>query len=67
MEQKALTFGDDCINKNAFHKNERPINTDEVDIRRIVLSSKYSYGNNSSFKYFIGYINIGNIFQHHYG
>ena len=26
MEQKALIFGEDCINKNAFHKNKRPIN-----------------------------------------
>ena len=59
MEQKALIFDEDCINKNAFHKNKRPINIDEVDIRRIVLSSKHSYGNKSSSKYFIGYINNG--------
>ena len=26
MEQKALIFGEDCINKNAFHKNKIPIN-----------------------------------------
>ena len=62
MEQKALIFGEDCINKNTFHKNKRPINIDEVDIRRIVLSSKHSYGNKVSFKYFIGYINNVNAF-----
>ena len=62
MEQKALIFGKDCIDKNAFHKNKRPINIDELDIRRIVLSSKDSYGNKGSFKYFTGYINIDNIF-----
>ena len=62
MEQKALIFGEDFINKNAFHKNKRPINIDEVDIRRIVLSSKHSYGNKGSFKYFIGYINNSNAF-----
>ena len=45
MEQKALNFGEDCINKNAFHKNKRPINIKEVDIKRIVLSSKHSYDN----------------------
>ena len=61
MEQNTLIFGEDCINKNAFHKNKRPINIDEVDIKRIVLSSKHSYGNRDSFKYFIGYIDIGNI------
>ena len=38
MEQKALIFGEDCINQNAFLKNKRPINIDEVDIGRIVLS-----------------------------
>ena len=62
MEQKVFIFGEDCINKNTFHKNKRPIGIDKVDVRRIVLSSKYSYGNKGSFKYFIGYIYIGNVF-----
>ena len=39
MEQKTLTFGEDCINKNTFHKNKRAIIIDEVDIKRVVLSS----------------------------
>ena len=56
MEHIALVFGEYFINRNAFHKNKRPISIDEVDIRRIVLSSKHSYGNKGSFKYFIGYI-----------
>ena len=59
MEQKALIFGKNCINKNAFHKNKRPIDIDEVDIKIIVLSGKHSYDNKGSFKYFIGYINVG--------
>ena len=54
MEQKTLVFGKQCINKNAFHKNERPIGIDKVDIRRIVLPKKDSYGKKGSFKYFIG-------------
>ena len=37
MEQKGLIFGEDCVNKNALHKNGKPINIDEVDITRIVL------------------------------
>ena len=52
MEQKALFFGEDCINKNIFHKNKRPINTGEVNIKRIMLSSKHSYDNKGSFKCF---------------
>ena len=41
MGQKALISGENCINKNAFHKNGRPISIDKVDIRRIVLSNKF--------------------------
>ena len=57
MEQKVLILGEDWINKNAFYKNGKPISINKIDIRRIVLSSKHSYGNKGSFKYFIGYIN----------
>ena len=58
-----MIFGEDCIYKNiVFHKNKRPIKIDEVDVRRIVLSSKHSYGNKGSFKYFIGCINNANAF-----
>ena len=32
MEQNALIFGEDCINKNTFHKSKRTINIDEVNI-----------------------------------
>ena len=46
-----------------FHKYKKPITIDEVDIKKIVLSSKESYGNKCAFKYFIGYISndYGNI------
>ena len=40
MEQKVLIFGEDYINKAAFHKIKRPSNIDEVDIRRTVLPIK---------------------------
>ena len=63
MEQKALIFGEDCINKNAFLKNKRPINIDEVDIGRIVLSKKYSNSNKGLLKYFTGYIQEGRVFS----
>ena len=41
MEQKVLIFGEDRINRNDFDKDKRPFNIDEVDIRRIVLSSNH--------------------------
>ena len=40
MEQNSSFIGKQCINKNTFHKNTRPIVTDKVDVRRMVLSKK---------------------------
>ena len=62
IEQEALYFGENDIIKNAFHKNKRPRNINEVDIKRIVLSDKKSYGNKDTFKYLIGYRHKGNSF-----
>ena len=61
MEQKALIFGRDCFNQNAFHKNGKPASIDKVDIlistsNRSVLSNKDSYVNKGLFKYFIRHI-----------
>ena len=41
MEQNTLIFDKHCINKNAFHKNKKPINLDKVEIRRIALSKRF--------------------------
>ena len=54
MEQEALCFGENGIIKNAFLKNKKQININDVDIKRIVSSDEKSYGNKDSFKYFIG-------------
>ena len=56
MEQKFIIFGDQYINKNAFHKDKKTISIAKVGIKRIVLSKNDSYGKKGSFKYFIGYI-----------
>ena len=61
MEQEALFFSENGIIASAFHKNEKPINISEVDIKRIALSDKKSYGKDS-FQYFIGYRHEGNVF-----
>ena len=61
MEQVAVHFGENSIIKRAFHKNKKPININEVDIKRIASSDKRSYGKDS-FKYFIGYRHEGNAF-----
>ena len=62
MDQEALHFGENSIMKNAFHKNKKPININEVDIKRITLSNKKSYGNQDSFKCFTGFRHKGNAF-----
>ena len=45
------------LTKMSFIKVTQQINIDKVDIRRIVVSSKDSYGKKGAFKYFIGYLN----------
>ena len=61
MEQEAVYFRENGIIKSAFHKNKRPININEVDIKEIVLSHTKSYGKDL-FKYFIGCRHKGNAF-----
>ena len=61
MEQEAVYFGENGINKSAFRKNKRPVNINEVDIEEIVLPHKKS-NSKDSFKSFIGYRHKDNAF-----
>ena len=61
MEQEEIYFGENGIIKSPFHKNIRPININEVDIKRIKFSNKKSYGKDS-FNYFIRYRHEANTF-----
>ena len=54
MEEEAVYFRENSIINSAFHKNKRPININEVDIKRIALSDK-KWISEDSFKDFIGY------------
>ena len=45
MGSKVLSYGEIGINKNAFHKVTTSISIDEVEINKIVLFDKTSYGN----------------------
>ena len=54
MEAKVLIFDKHCIVKSSFHRCKEPIIINKVDIERIVLSEKDSYGNKGPFKYFFG-------------
>ena len=57
MEQKALIYGEKCLNKNTFHKNKKPINIDKVETKRTMFFCKSSYGNKGLFKHGIEYRN----------
>ena len=55
MEQKALVFEKQCINKNAFHKHKHLIDINKVGIDNIVISSKFHVAKRVHFNV-IGYI-----------
>ena len=55
MSAKSMIFGDGKINKSSFNKNKKPININNMDISKIVISQKERYGKKDSFKCVIGY------------
>ena len=48
MNRNSIDFDDKISDKKIF-------NIDSIDIDKILVSKKVSYGKNNSFKYFIGY------------
>ena len=56
MGSKILSYGEAAIIKSAFHKKKTTsININEIEINRIVLFNKTSYGNKGSLNHYIGY------------
>ena len=55
MGKEILTFGDIEIEKNTFYRLESPIFKKDVDIEKVLVSSKISSGE-KSFEYIIGYL-----------
>ena len=51
MGSKILSYGETAIIKSAFYKKTTSININEIEINRIVLFNKTSYGNKGSFKH----------------
>ena len=62
MEPIILSFGETAMIKNAFHKKKTSVNIIEIEINRIVLFDKTSYGNKGSFKHYIWYRHKGEAF-----
>ena len=62
MSGKSINFGDKYINKSTFYKNKKLFSLNDIDVNKILVSKKESYGTKSSSKYFIGY-NDGDVIR----
>ena len=54
MDKKVTKFDDTEIEKYKFHQYKKPISIENIDINKIVVSNKVSFGK-KEFKHFIGY------------
>ena len=45
-----------AVGMHYFKRNKKPININDVDTNKIVLSNKVSYGKQGANKYYIGYL-----------
>ena len=56
MNGKNINFNNEKIKKSDFYnKNKKIFNIDYIDVNKILISKKETYGEYNSFKYFIGY------------
>ena len=55
MSGKNINFDDKKIKRSEFYKNKRVTSIDDIDVNKILVSRKESYGTKNSFKCFIGY------------
>ena len=55
MSGKSINFEDKKINKSNFYKNKKIFKIDDIDVNKILVSKKESYGTKNSSKYIIGY------------
>ena len=54
--KQTLIFGDQCIEKSKFYVYKETVKFYGIDIKKTILSSKYSYGDEGDHKFYIGYI-----------
>ena len=55
MSGNSINFNNKKIKKSDFYKNKKIFNKDDIDVNKILVSKKETYGKYNSFKYFIGY------------
>ena len=62
MSGKSINSDDKKINKSSFYKNKKLLSLNDIDVNKILVSKKESYGTKNSRKYFIGY-NDGDVIR----
>ena len=62
MSEKRMNFDAKKINKSSFYKNKKLLSLNDIDVNKILVSKKESYGTKNSLKYFIGY-NDGDVIR----
>ena len=55
MGKEILMFGDIEIEKNKFYRNKTPIFLKDVNIEKVLVSNKISFGE-KNYRYFIDYL-----------
>ena len=58
MRGKSINFEDKKINKSNFYKSKKIFNIYDLDVNKVLVSKKESYGTKNSLKYFIGYNDV---------
>ena len=62
MSGKSINFDNKKINKSNFYKNKKLFSLNDIDVNKILVSKKESYGTKNSPKYFIVY-NDGDVIR----
>ena len=55
MSWNSINFNNKKIKKVTFTKAKKIFNIDNIDVNKILVSKKETYGKYNSFKYFVGY------------
>ena len=62
MSSQKIKFGDKEVDKKKFYSSKETILLDSVDLRKIVVSSRWKL-NDETYKYFCGYLNNDGIIK----
>ena len=61
MSGESINFNNKDIKKSDFSKNTKLPKIEDIDINKIFVSKKGSYGTKNAIKYFIGYFEYNEI------